>query len=104
MGILRCDAFIALRLAMKTKEVQSKMYAEPLFPYQAIYNRIVQLIWTERHELLGNNIPQQPSEIEELINSAIQMRELQLLISCDWNLKFPLGNEIFESVLKLANH
>ena len=31
------------------------------------------------------------------------MRELQLLISCNWNLNLPCGNEIFENILKMAD-
>ena len=64
---------------------------------------MVKLIWRARHKIFGDRIPQSHAEIEESINSFIQMREFEILISCDWNLDKTCGYDILRSMLMLAN-
>jgi hypothetical protein len=48
MIFVEIDSLVSLRLAMKYKETQADMYAEPNFTYQKIYDAIVSKIWENK--------------------------------------------------------
>lgn len=88
MSLIEIDALVALRLAMKYKETQVDMYAEPLLCYQKVYDALVSKIWGQKAKFFGSSENgygienwstlsenERVTQIEEKINTMVQLRE-----------------------------
>lgn len=97
---------------MKYQETQPEMIQS----YQKIYDAIVQKTWERKTAIFGSaetgygipdwstlNQDERVTAIENLINSQVQSREYQLLITCSWRLDLPCGSEILSEILQLSN-
>ena len=105
-------------MAMKFQDHQEKLYQryvnsgsnETISPYQHILNKITTLIIENQSDLFRNRQRPETNDNQEnvtwlsdRINEYVQLKEYEILISCDLNLNIPTGSDIFESILRMSN-
>jgi hypothetical protein len=70
-------------------------------PYQHLLDLIINAIMqNEREVFQGLNLPF--DRMEQCVIDLIQVREVEILISCGWNLNQPSGYDVLTMLLKMC--
>jgi hypothetical protein len=108
--ILKIDALLCLRMAMKHNEKQIDMYSEfihngkRIFPYQHLMSEIIPNVIERKSDIIGHNHQSiTGEELEDHIMKFLHLRESEIFISCDWNFNLPAGHDVLSNLLKMSN-
>ena len=72
-------------------------------PYQHLLDEIISEIMLYKSQLFRMSASSNAKQMEANVLGFIQLREYEILVSCDWNLNLWSGYDIYTILLKMSN-